>query len=244
MEFEAVGGDAGSAADRPEKRSKLAGSGRANEREAHERSVSSVVLGLASPVLKAMLASGMEESQSRRIKIAKDIGTAVQFDQFYACLSPATARTVRINEENVDGILAFSDYYQVIPLKLECDRVLLDFPPSVDRLLQAQKCGLADQYKRCVAAVASDAGKPDLSVLKGHPSVLFDILKQMQNHFSDADEEKNKLDDIKALRPTLVEVRDRMRSRSGDRRRSRCGRSRSGDRKAYKAMDSVCSALR
>mmetsp|Transcript_66903 Transcript_66903/g.216226 ORF Transcript_66903/g.216226 Transcript_66903/m.216226 type:complete len:255 (+) Transcript_66903:38-802(+) len=244
MEFESVGGDAGSADVRPKKRAKLVGSDHANEREAHERSVSSVVLGIASPVFKAMLSAGMEESRSRRIKVSRDIGTARQFDDFYSCLLPATAWTVSIHQENVDGILAFSDYYQVIPLKLECERVLCDFPPSVDRLMQAHKYGLNDQYKRCVAAVASDAGKPDLSVLKGHPSVLFDILKQMQNHFSDADEEKNKLDDIKALRPTLVEVRDRMRSRSGDRRRSRCGRSRSGDRKAYKAMDSVCSALR
>jgi len=186
MVFEAVGGDAGSAAGRPEKRSKLAGSGRANEREAYERSVSAVVLGLASPVLKAMLASGMEESQSRRIKIAKDIGTAVQFDQFYACLSPATARTARINHQNVDGILAFSDYYQVIPLKLECDRALRDFLPSVERLVQAHKYGLSDQYKRCVAAVASDAGTPDLTVLKDHPSVLFDVLKGMQNQLSEA----------------------------------------------------------
>eukprot|EP00445_Apocalathium_hangoei_P015772 CAMPEP_0203894878 /NCGR_PEP_ID=MMETSP0359-20131031/37780_1 /ASSEMBLY_ACC=CAM_ASM_000338 /TAXON_ID=268821 /ORGANISM="Scrippsiella Hangoei, Strain SHTV-5" /LENGTH=222 /DNA_ID=CAMNT_0050817267 /DNA_START=68 /DNA_END=733 /DNA_ORIENTATION=+ len=207
MEFESVGGDAGSADSSPEKLANLDGSDHANEPETNERSVSSHVLGMASLVLKAMLAAGMEESRSRRIKVSRDIGTARQFDDFYSCLLPATAWTVSIHQENVDGILAFSDYYQVIPLKLECERVLCDFPPSVDRLMQAHKYGLNDQYKRCVAALASDAGTPDLLVLKDHPSVHFDILKCMHQLFSDA---RAKLDNIKAFGPTLLEVRGPM----------------------------------
>mmetsp|Transcript_69949 Transcript_69949/g.188449 ORF Transcript_69949/g.188449 Transcript_69949/m.188449 type:complete len:242 (+) Transcript_69949:58-783(+) len=228
IEFESVGGGAGSAVGWFQ-RAEMARSDHANDREASDsRSVSSVVLGIASPVFKAMLAAGMKESRSRRIKVSRDIGTARQFDDFYSCLSPATACTVRINQENVDGILAFSDYYQVIPLKLECDRALRDFPPSADRLIQAHKYGLSDQYNRCVTAVGSDAGKPDLSALKNHPSVLFDVLEAIQNRFSDADAARVKLDNIKAFGPTLLEVHGPM---------IRCTES------EYRAITSVWSTL-
>uniref|UniRef100_A0A7S4QIH9 BTB domain-containing protein n=1 Tax=Alexandrium monilatum TaxID=311494 RepID=A0A7S4QIH9_9DINO len=149
------------------------------EGEAEGLRVSSHVLCLASPVFLAMLTSGMCEEKTKRVEVAASIGNREQFEQFYGFLLPAKALGQRLGRDNVDGVLAFSDYYQVSELKEACEEFLLRVSASLDRLLQAERHGIPRQRQRCLEHISASP-TVDLSKLEAHPKLLLEVARVSQ----------------------------------------------------------------
>ena len=99
--------------------------------------VSSVLLRLASPVFNRMLESGMKEAQQRVIKLDVAVATKQDFESFYALLGPGAWSMEKVSEDNIDGLLSMSDYYQVDFMKDACIKMLDHLPVTGNRLLQA-----------------------------------------------------------------------------------------------------------
>ena len=129
--------------------------------------VSSVLLRLASPVFNRMLESGMKEAQQRVIKLDVAVATKQDFESFYALLGPGAWSMEKVSEDNIDGLLSISDYYQVDFMKDACIQMLDHLPVTGNRLLQAQKCGLKRQRERCLHELISRQGK-DLDLVLLH----------------------------------------------------------------------------
>lgn len=105
---------------------------------ADELPVSSHLLRLVSPVFEAMMATNMEEHQKTRIKVK--VCQKSQFEDFYRLIQPLRPQDVRVTAATVDHVLTIADYYQVQAVKEECDRVLLQLPATVSRLVQEASC--------------------------------------------------------------------------------------------------------
>ena len=112
----------------------------------------SVILRKASPVFAAMLSHDMQETTTKQIEVHK---TKEEWMMFYAFLHPATGRSCKVEHGTVDMLLPIFDEYQMNLLVDECEALLLAMPPSVDRLLQAERYGLSKQYNRCLVRVAA-----------------------------------------------------------------------------------------
>mmetsp|Transcript_18344 Transcript_18344/g.35958 ORF Transcript_18344/g.35958 Transcript_18344/m.35958 type:complete len:249 (+) Transcript_18344:51-797(+) len=144
------------------------------------------VLSIASPVFKAMLASNMTEAQSLRIPI--DMVTKEQFLEFYGLLKPLAWNANMISEANVDAMLLLSDYYQVKLIKARCEKVLVEMPVSLARLMQADTHGLQPQYERCLKEVSANFHKYDVNdVTKlldmGSSSLIRDVLLAVHREY-------------------------------------------------------------
>ncbi|CAE7701697.1 bath-42 [Symbiodinium sp. CCMP2592] len=134
----------------------------------------SALLRLASPVFNRMFTSGMKEAQLGSIEV--DVASKEDFITFYNLLGPWAWSTDKVKEENVDSLLAISDYYQVEIIKQTCENLLLGLPSTGTRLLQAKKHGLHRQYHRCVGDVAKWSTREDLEVLRqSEPDILLDV---------------------------------------------------------------------
>ncbi|CAE7039640.1 unnamed protein product [Symbiodinium sp. CCMP2592] len=141
---------------------------------------SATLLRLASPVFNRMLESGMKEAQQRVIKV--DVASKQEFTIFYDLLGPMAWSTDKVQEDNVDSLLAISDYYQVKTIKETCETLLLGLSPTGDRLVQAHKHGLERQYKRCISELAKFSTKEDLEVLRqSGPDMLLEVALKKQD---------------------------------------------------------------
>ena len=139
----------------------------------------SILLRLASPVFNRMLQSGMQEAQQSVIKV--DLASKEEFQIFYGLLAPTAWSTGAVTKENVDSLLAISDYYQVGTIKQACEAHLLRLPATGARLLQARKHGLKSQYERCIRALAKNGAKEDLELLrKSEPDILLEVAVKQQ----------------------------------------------------------------
>ncbi|CAE6934330.1 unnamed protein product [Symbiodinium sp. CCMP2592] len=140
---------------------------------------SSHLLRLVSPVFNHMLQSGMKEAQQSVIKV--DVASKVEFEVFYDLLLPM-AWSTEVTEQNVDSLLAISDYYQVESIKQKCESRLLRLPPTGFRVMQAHKYGLKQQYLRCVGALAESSTKEDLELLRqSEPDILLEVALRKQD---------------------------------------------------------------
>ncbi|CAE7530902.1 spt16 [Symbiodinium sp. CCMP2456] len=139
----------------------------------------SILLRLASPVFNRMLQSGMMEAQQSVIRV--DLASKEEFKIFYNLLAPTAWSTGAVTKENVDSLLAISDYYQVVTIKQACEAHLLRLPATATRLLQARKHGLKSQYERCVRVLAKQGAKEDLELLrKSEPDILLEVAVKQQ----------------------------------------------------------------
>ena len=137
----------------------------------------SALLRMASPVFNRMFTSGMREAQEGVIKV--EVASKAEFKVFYDFLLPMAWGT-QVSVNNVDSLLAISDYYQVEMIKQRCEHHLLRCAPTGSRLLQAHRHGLKSQYERCIGALAKKSTKVDLEVLRSQPDILFDLLLRKQ----------------------------------------------------------------
>ena len=112
----------------------------------------------------------MKEAQQSVIKV--DVASKEEFEVFNGFLLPM-AWSTEVREQNVDSLLAISDYYQVETIKQKCKSRLLRLPPTGFRAMQAHKYGLKQQYRRCVGALAESSTKEDLEFLRQfEPDIL------------------------------------------------------------------------
>ena len=80
--------------------------------------VKMAVLTMPSPVFERMLSHEMQEKKRRRIELpGKD---PEQFNTLISFLTPGTGRLQKIDEENVEPLLAWSDEYGIDSLRDEC----------------------------------------------------------------------------------------------------------------------------
>mmetsp|Transcript_135750 Transcript_135750/g.378244 ORF Transcript_135750/g.378244 Transcript_135750/m.378244 type:complete len:243 (+) Transcript_135750:123-851(+) len=168
-----------------------------------EMPVHSLILCLASPVFNAMLSTDMVEKDGRRVRV--EAASREDFAEFYRFLLPLCGRSMSLSERNVDSLLTLSDYYQVEPLKEECERFLEALPVSVPRLLQAHRHGLRRQYERCAEAIAQSFHEHDMSVLSRHNDIMLDVVLRSQRSFRNLRQLVTK---ICALRPEIQKARD------------------------------------
>eukprot|EP00747_Dinoflagellata_sp_TGD_P050130 gnl/TRDRNA2_/TRDRNA2_146583_c0_seq1.p1 gnl/TRDRNA2_/TRDRNA2_146583_c0~~gnl/TRDRNA2_/TRDRNA2_146583_c0_seq1.p1 ORF type:complete len:283 (+),score=66.63 gnl/TRDRNA2_/TRDRNA2_146583_c0_seq1:23-850(+) len=140
----------------------------------------SQVLALASPVFAAMLQSGMQEGQTKRIVLEGK--SKAEFEVFCSFMSPFAGRRAQINPENVDFLLQWFDEYQALSMKDECEELLLSMPCDTKRLMQAAKFGLSKQYNRCLEAVAKNFYTMPIETLAECPDICRDLLPLMQKH--------------------------------------------------------------
>merc|ERR1712217_839352 len=83
-------------------------------------------------------------------------------------------------------MLVLSDYYQVTPIKQECEALLQKLPVTLPRLIQAHKHSLSEQYERCAREVARTLHDQDLEVLRTcGVDVLMDVLAKVQRSLAD-----------------------------------------------------------
>lgn len=154
----------------------------------------SQVLALSSPVFCQLLSSGMLESHTRQIELPGK--SKEEFRVFQSFLQPVAGRQARIVNGNVDMLLPWFDEYQVVSLKRECETLLLTMPCNIERLVQAARFNLHDQYKRCLREIAQDPTKwsplwtdeIDLS-----PGITKDLLKELQPVLLAVHDERMKL---------------------------------------------------
>ncbi|CAE7041260.1 Enc1 [Symbiodinium sp. CCMP2456] len=139
----------------------------------------SVLLRMASPVFNRMFQSGMKEAQQSIIKV--DVAGKEEFTIFYNLLGPVAWNARKVTKENVDTLLAISDYYQVETIKQTCEDLLLDLPPTGTRLLQAHQHCLKRQYQRCIHELAKKSAKEDLEVIWSQPDVFFELTLKKQD---------------------------------------------------------------
>ncbi|CAE7495106.1 unnamed protein product [Symbiodinium natans] len=139
---------------------------------------SSHLLRLASPVFNGMLQSGMKEAQQSVIKVV--VATKQEFMTFYNLLGLWAWSTDKVTKDNVDSLLAISDYYQVDIIKDACVKLLLTLPVTGARLLQAHKHGLKEQYQRCIDHLAGNSTNEDLTVLRSEPDILLEVALRKQ----------------------------------------------------------------
>ncbi|CAE7802319.1 bath-42 [Symbiodinium sp. CCMP2456] len=137
----------------------------------------SALLRMASPVFNRMFTSGMREAQQGVIKV--EVASKEEFEVFYEFLLPM-AWGAQVTVNNVDSLLAISDYYQVEIIKQGCEKCLLLCAPTARRLLQAHKHGLTRQYERCIGFLAKNSTKADLELLRSQPDILFDLTLRKQ----------------------------------------------------------------
>lgn len=156
-----------------------------------ELPVHSMVLQLASPVFHSMLTSGMDECNTKCIKVNADIASFRQFKEFYRLLTPVRGRTIQISATNVDYLLRLSEYYQVVHVKHECERCLDKLPVTVPRLLQASEFDLKRQYRRCVIEIARSYENHSPDSLEAHPKIMLDLLKELRNHCKHMGEQRS-----------------------------------------------------
>lgn len=149
------------------------------ESSEHSMPANSILLRLASPVFNRMLQSGMKEAQQSVIKV--ELASKEEFEIFYGLLAPTAWSAGAVTKENVDSLLAISDYYQVATIKRACETLLLSLPPTGTRLLQAQKHGLKAQYERCILDLAKKGAREDLQLLrKSEPDILLEVAVKQQ----------------------------------------------------------------
>jgi hypothetical protein len=132
--------------------------------------VHSAVLTEASPVFASMLRCGMSEDLTRRIDVRGV--DRVEFEEFYRFLIPGSVEEV--TEMNVEYVFYLADFFQVGPLRAECERVLERLPVSAKLLCMASRFGLPQLYSRCVADLTDPEEVLDLRdpLLVAHPDVL------------------------------------------------------------------------
>ena len=129
-----------------------------------------VLLGLASPVFAALLCEGPE----RRIQLPGK--SKEEFELFLAFLRPCSVH--RVNKDNVDILLPWSDDYEVAGLKSKCENVLLTMPVTVSRLLQARNMNLHEQYRRCLTGLPEVDFKTSFETLVKESDVLQELVKE------------------------------------------------------------------
>uniref|UniRef100_A0A7S2LA71 BTB domain-containing protein n=1 Tax=Zooxanthella nutricula TaxID=1333877 RepID=A0A7S2LA71_9DINO len=143
--------------------------------------VSSHVLCLASPVFRAMLTSAeWEEGRSRRVAVPPSVGTRRGFAEFYAFLVPGSSCEKCVTDDNVDDVLALTDYYQVAALKNRCEQFLARTRPcSIPLLQQADKYGLAALRANCIEHLAADPDT-DWTAFRDNPGMLWEITQGLR----------------------------------------------------------------
>jgi len=139
-----------------------------------ELQVHSRVLCLASPVLDAMLSSGLAESRSERVEIS--ITTKEAFESFYKLLMPFGWNPSEITEQNFEELLKISDYYQVLTVKEQCAAVLRTLPATVSRLLLAHQYSVPSVYRQFLQDIASSCSVDVANDLMLDAVVMDDLL--------------------------------------------------------------------
>eukprot|EP00928_Gymnodinium_smaydae_P047691 TRINITY_DN31843_c0_g1_i1.p1 TRINITY_DN31843_c0_g1~~TRINITY_DN31843_c0_g1_i1.p1 ORF type:complete len:245 (+),score=39.71 TRINITY_DN31843_c0_g1_i1:164-898(+) len=142
--------------------------------------VSSHILAFSSCVFRAMLKSSMVEGSTKCIEVKAEIGSIEEFKQFYAFVLPPTESGAILDADNVNGVLAFSTYYQVDWLRNACESCLIrEVDASAEGLLQAEKYGLQEWRAKCVDGLVEAYDYDALSALSEHPHLLFEISQRM-----------------------------------------------------------------
>lgn len=164
------------------------------------KTVCSAVLCLASPVFRGMLRAGMKEAQQKSVKV--EVAMPEDFELFYGLLLPGEWNLDAVTENNVDALLAISDYYQVGFIKKGCEKRLLELPVTMGRLLQAHRHGLVHQCERCINSLAGKFTEKDLvDIGKAAPDLL---LLASQAVRREALSKQNRIDQ---LEPALKKAR-------------------------------------
>jgi len=156
-----------------------AGSATRGESE-NELPVHSLILRLCSPLFDAMLQSDMQESKSSRVAVK--VCSKAEFEEFYNSVLPFGHLNSRLTPENVDSMLAISDFYQVGPLRSECAAFMSTVPATLPRLVLAWKLGLAEQYGEFLAQLAPTLDRADALRLSAYPDIAVDMMLQMRRH--------------------------------------------------------------
>ena len=141
---------------------------------------SSHVLAAASRVFEAMLASGMKESQTKKIKLAEK--TKEEVELFLQLIHPVSGRHVRVTNDNVGHLLPLLVEYQVEGLEEECEAALMSGACSCDRLLMAKKFGMARAATKIITDLALKFPDVDISRLSGSPDVANEFLIELKKH--------------------------------------------------------------
>eukprot|EP00418_Pyrodinium_bahamense_P065775 CAMPEP_0179085822 /NCGR_PEP_ID=MMETSP0796-20121207/38890_1 /TAXON_ID=73915 /ORGANISM="Pyrodinium bahamense, Strain pbaha01" /LENGTH=196 /DNA_ID=CAMNT_0020783269 /DNA_START=57 /DNA_END=647 /DNA_ORIENTATION=- len=152
-----------------------------------------VILMVASPVFRKMLDSGMKEAKEQKIQLPGK--SMEEFHVFMSFLVPGSSRCAKFTINNIDFLLQWFHEYEILDLTDECESFLMLQPCSLERLLQAKRFGLSEQYKRCVAHFASNPEQMDMNRIREcDADVLFDLLSGAK---SQAEQLKSKAEQLK-----------------------------------------------
>jgi hypothetical protein len=138
-----------------------------------------------------MLSHDMQETTTKQIEVHK---TKEEWMMFYAFLHPATGRSCKVEHGTVDMLLPIFDEYQMNLLVDECEALLLAMPPSVDRLLQAERYGLSKQYNRClvhVAASMKELKTAEIEMLSKEQKIMAGLLPVIGQQIKAMKQKKN-----------------------------------------------------
>ncbi|CAE6937347.1 bath-38 [Symbiodinium microadriaticum] len=140
----------------------------------------SMPLRMSSPVFDAMLTPGFRESKDKRIKV--DVASFADFAAFCNMMRPGAWSASNVNEDNVEGLLSISDYYQVDFVKEACEARLLTMPLlPLPRLLQAQRYGLQKLFRHAVMHLAEKGKEAELRQLRiSSPDAMLEVALQMR----------------------------------------------------------------
>lgn len=173
--------------------------------------VNSVILCMASPVFEAMLTSNMKESQTQEIQASNF--SLKDFDTFYNFLVPGHGRAMSITDSNVEQMLKLSDYYQVLPIKGECETFLLGAKPTLQRLLLTKQHNLQTCYERYADAISLSVleAEVDLKPLSAHVEVLLDVVGRTKGSLSNImGKKKRKLEELASKLYSLPDTNTRV----------------------------------
>jgi hypothetical protein len=136
------------------------------------------LLGLVSPVFAAMLCTDMHEKHQQKLNLPGKTKDDLQL--FLEFVRPLSRKYVDVG--TVDRMLPWFDEYEVKGMKEECHALLLTLPVNSQRLLQADRYGLAKQYERCVKALSFQEYKTGFADLAAVPSVLQDVHRHLEKN--------------------------------------------------------------
>jgi len=144
----------------------------------------SIILTSASPVFLTMLTREMQEAETGTIRLTDK--SKSEFEVLMKFLRPRTARSMRIDIQNVDFLLKWSDEYQMEDLKKESEEFLMGLPCTEDRLLQAHQLSLRRQYDRCLKEIGSNLEFSSLEQIVAIPEIMQELMPLMQQSWKAA----------------------------------------------------------
>eukprot|EP00930_Biecheleria_cincta_P030110 TRINITY_DN20895_c0_g1_i1.p1 TRINITY_DN20895_c0_g1~~TRINITY_DN20895_c0_g1_i1.p1 ORF type:complete len:234 (-),score=52.04 TRINITY_DN20895_c0_g1_i1:120-821(-) len=138
----------------------------------------SYVLAAASPVFENMLASGMVESRTKKIKLADKTKEAMQM--LLDLIQPVSGRFVKLTPDNIEMVLPLLNEYQVEGLEEECENAMLASPATAERLAMAKRFGLSKAASKLRDELVQRFPDVDVAPMTVFPEVTNEFLSELK----------------------------------------------------------------